>query len=247
MEVAERKEKSSMKIEWIELKERDFSRLLYTNPVVFLSTCGQEGQKNVMVLSWLTATNNKGGFVFSINKRRHTVSLLSKERNFVLSVPTAEMEEIVLEVGKTSGQFGSKFKSSSDEDQHTDLTVGKTERAEVSDERKFPLSKRQKKKLRRLNPEVDGLKAVSLYSSDEMRSSSYLFAIEGTVAYLQCKLHSMEETKIDDEHYLVSAEVTRASVNSSYWYPEKCIFRPQEGMPPYLTFFGSQTFGYVTS
>lgn len=33
-----------------------------------------------------------------------------------------------------------------------------------------------------------------------------------------------------------------------YWDNDKLLFRPQSSeVPPYLKFFGSQTFGYVTS
>ena len=107
---------------WIELTEsKQFSRLLYTNPVCLLccnsssndtgigsSSRGENtavisgteafnsdaaiespappkeqdqvkvsnSHNNVMVLSWLTATNNTGQFMFSIHRRRHTASLL---------------------------------------------------------------------------------------------------------------------------------------------------------------------------
>ena len=88
--------------------KKSFSRILYTNPVCFLSAVSndvwaatptsQKGQssatsvtmkKNVMVLSWITATNNFGRFVFSINRRRFTSkAITSKPSNFefVLSV-----------------------------------------------------------------------------------------------------------------------------------------------------------------
>jgi flavin reductase (DIM6/NTAB) family NADH-FMN oxidoreductase RutF len=78
---------------WLELTlPKQFSRLLYTNPVCFLSTCSRDHGQNVMVVSWLTAINNEGRLVMSLCRRRHTVSmLLSKEfietTTFVLSVP----------------------------------------------------------------------------------------------------------------------------------------------------------------
>lgn len=64
---------------------KSFSRLLYPNPVCFLcvshrdhdsATSQNEEGDNVMVVSWLSATNNKGKFVMSLNKRRHTAQLL---------------------------------------------------------------------------------------------------------------------------------------------------------------------------
>jgi len=53
---------------------------------------------------------------------------------------------------------------------------------------------------------------------------------------------------IDHEHLLVMAEVIDAYVHPSYWDVNKLLFRPlSTDVPPYLTFFGSQTFGYVMS
>ena len=122
--------------EWIDLKEpKQFCRLLYTNPVCFLSTIATtEQQRNVMVLSWLTATNNEGRFMFSLNRRRHTASHVRRE-----------------------------------------------------------------------------------------------------------------EAVIDDDHYLILGEVTRAFVHCSCWDAAKNFFRPDDQSPPYLTFLGSQTFGYVVA
>jgi type II secretory pathway pseudopilin PulG len=82
--------------------------------------------KNVMVVSWLTATNNNGKFVMSINKRRRTaqnlvqmtadsatsnsaLTIAPPSKLFTLCVPTAGMEELVLAVGGISGRVGCKF------------------------------------------------------------------------------------------------------------------------------------------
>ena len=53
------------------------------------------------------------------------------------------------------------------------------------------------------------------------------------------------------EHVLIWAQVEAAFVHTNYWDGQKKLFRPQQEqqhaviVPPYLTFFGSQTFGYV--
>jgi len=53
---------------------------------------------------------------------------------------------------------------------------------------------------------------------------------------------------IDDNHLLVIAEIADASVHPSYWDRNKLLFSPlSNDVLPYLTFFGSLTFGYVTS
>jgi hypothetical protein len=57
-----------------------------------------------------------------------------------------------------------------------------------------------------------------------------------------------KNTIIDDEHYLISATVVDAYCRREYWDDKKCVFRPQDdSTKPYLTFLGSQTFGYVTT
>ena len=116
---------------WIHLTERkQFSRLLYANPVCFLCTNGPtheveaaaDGgsvirplQPNVMVVTWLTATNNHGQFLMSINRHRHTATFFesaattSHDEHFTLCVPVKGMEELVKNVGGTSGRFGNKF------------------------------------------------------------------------------------------------------------------------------------------
>ena len=117
---------------------------------------------------------------------------------------------------------------------------------------------------------------VPLGSDDEdaLRESD-LFAIKGTVAHLRCRVYALlgpqfsdnldatnkkkessantsTQPTIDDDHFLIMAEVLDAYVNSSYWDSTKLLFRPmttktegEQTVPPYLTFFGSQTLGYV--
>ena len=224
---------------WIELNEpKHLSRLLYANPVCFLSICTPEC-RNVMVLSWMTATNNEGRFVFSINRRRHTASLLIPEAVFVLSVPVKGMEQLVRDVGGTSGRWGSKFC-----EDHLGSAGGDSLRSQHDQSQ---LSKRQFKKQKQRLLGVAGLSAVSCGMRQE--GDSNYFAVDGTVAHLQCRVNCMinENTLVDDDHFLVSGEISRAFVHASYWDSTKKLFRPIDQSPPYLTFFGSQTFGYVVT
>jgi flavin reductase (DIM6/NTAB) family NADH-FMN oxidoreductase RutF len=56
--------------EWVQLKDPKLrSRLLYSNPVCLLTT-KEEDKLNVMVISWLSCTDNHAGIMLSINKRR---------------------------------------------------------------------------------------------------------------------------------------------------------------------------------
>jgi len=126
---------------WVELSPGGhLSRLLYTNPVCFLGTTSAAQQKNVMVLSWLTATNNAGGFMFSICKRRYTASNLNENAFFTLSVPVRGMEELVRGVGSVSGRVGSKFP----QDHPPPPPPNKNNANAVGS---APQSKRQKKKI----------------------------------------------------------------------------------------------------
>jgi len=224
---------------WVELTEgKTLARLLYTNPVSFLTASSpqNQNQKNVMVLSWLTATNNDGQFMFSLNKRRHTASILHEGALFTLSIPVQGMEELVRNVGSVSGRFGSKFPS--DNIKHKASLSTKATGVEA------PKSKRQKKKLLRQGEGVPQLESVPIVDNQHHQ----LFAIRGTVARMVCRVNRILEGAIDSEHLLVLAVTHRALVRTDYWDQEKVLFRPMlADTAPYLTFFGSQTFGYVVS
>ena len=57
-----------------------------------------------------------------------------------------------------------------------------------------------------------------------------------------------EDDVIDETHLLVLADVVEAHVHPSYWDSDKMLFRPRSNdVAPYLTFFGSQTFGFVVA
>ena len=315
---------SSTSKKWIQLNDKkSFSRLLYTNPVCFLSstTAKQQGSKhkyqskskNVMVVSWLTPTNNNGRFVMSINKRRHTSAMLLSDDNnddnnnydsnnmkgFVLSVPVAGMEELVLNVGKISGKWGrSKFphdyyhhnirndsRSSGCDDEDNDDDVSGNNDSIHNDDNKdenqvMMNNKRVGTKMKSLESCKNGihsLVAVKLGTCDEeiisnnnndddYHGQDIDFAIKGTVAHLKCIIYDVpsfnnkeQQLLIDDEHNLIMAEVVEAYVRNDYWNQDKKQFCPQiqptlhcrsDGFycpPPYLTFFGSQTFGYVST
>ena len=304
--------------EWIHLQSgKEFSRLLYTNPVCFLATSSSQPPKsadndsdrqaastktndpqlphnnikrNVMVLSWLTASNNNGRFMFSIQKARYSAQLLTRRRvdetdessggssnkciyeagvEFSLSVPVKGMEEIVKDVGSISGRCCSKFQS------NATTSLVKEGCAKQPQDSYDNLSNRQRKKQKKENiirNGILGLVPVPLGSDDEVSlEESSLFAVKGTVAHMRCRVCALlgpnssdnhdDATKndssadtgqsvADEDHLLIMAEVVDAYVHSSYWDSTKLLFRPmsKEGgqtVPPYLTFFGSQTFGYV--
>ncbi len=243
-----------------------------------------------MVLSWLTATNNNGRFLFSIHKTRYTTQLLTRRRTldesdessksnyevgaeFSLSVPVKGMEEIVKDVGSISGRYCSKFQSVATTSLRKESFPWAEPQKDICDN----LSNRQRKKRKMdyiKNNGINDLIPVPLGSNDEASlEESDLFAIKGTVAHLRCRVYSLlgpelsdnldatnekesganasTQPTIDDDHLLIMAEVIDAYVHSSYWDSNKSLFRPtmtkegEQTVPPYLTFFGSQTFGYV--
>ena len=232
---------------WIHLQQgKELSRLLYPNPVCFL--CTYDGLKaNVMVISWLTATNNLGRFMMSLNKCRYTANFLSKpNQEFALCVPTAGMEDLVLAVGSTSAQFGTKFR---DYGHPPGQELEETAQIDDVNNTTKVLSKRQKKKQQQKEwaKGIPDLVKVSLggNSNSTHPLEGSVFCIQGTVAHLQCRTYSVMDEAIDDEHYLILGEVTNAYCREEYWDAAKKLFRPQQGARPYLTFFGSQTFGHV--
>jgi flavin reductase (DIM6/NTAB) family NADH-FMN oxidoreductase RutF len=242
--------------DWIRLSEgKQFSRLLYTNPVCFLCTYHNasaddaktttdapnendqdHSNRNVMVISWLTATDNYGKFMMSLNRRRHTATRMSHANTeFVLCVPVQGMEELVRNVGGVSGKWGSKFPNERDED-------------DVQPQEAFQkLGKRQQKRQQRFARGVPDLQIMPFGGNDKAITDLSLFAIQGTVAHLQCQVEKVLEHVIDEDHYLITAKVKNAYCQSDYWDANKNIFRPSQESKPYLSFFGSQTFGYVVT
>lgn len=88
----------------IQLAAPHLSRPLYANPVCFLATW-QPGtrRRNLMTVSWLTAIDNDGHFLLSMNQKRHSATLLMAHPYLVLSVACAGLETLLTRVGGCSG------------------------------------------------------------------------------------------------------------------------------------------------
>lgn len=86
------------------INQSQCSRVLYSNPVCLL--CTEDATKrNVMTVSWLTASDNLGHFLLSLNRGRHTAAHMAVPGSlFVLAVPTAAMRATVLQIGACSGR-----------------------------------------------------------------------------------------------------------------------------------------------
>lgn len=179
------------------------SRLLYPNPVCLLTSCDASNQRrNVMTISWLTCIDSKGTFFCSINKARHSVSILKSVKRFVLNVPVQGMEQLALGVGGCSGKTEDKFTKF-----------------------KIPICQ-------------PGWRPLS----DSVEDAN-LIAVASCVAHIECNIISMQEKC---GHFLTTCKMKRGWVRPNYWDKKKRNFIPQsDNVPPYFTFFGSQTFGYV--
>lgn len=193
----------------------------------------------------------------SLNRRRHTANVLSKaNQEFALCVPIAGMEDLILAVGSTSGKFGCKFIENHTEEKPNQST---DEPNILSSSSSQGMSKRQKKKKQHEDwaKGIPGLARVHIGESrafrenllgpfaSETQEEGFIFCIQGTIAHMRCRTYAVMEEAIDEEHYLVLGEVIDAFCHSDYWEASKKLFRPKPGAQPYLTFFGSQTFGRV--
>jgi flavin reductase (DIM6/NTAB) family NADH-FMN oxidoreductase RutF len=217
---------------WTKLTHgKELSRLLYPNPVCFLCT-GSGDTRNVMVLSWLTATNNEGKLLFSIHKHRHSTTLLLHQKHFLLSVPVHGMETLIRQVGSVSGASGSKFPDIVSKNHEPDFV---------------PHTRKQKKP--RFPQGIPGLRAISMSDIDaSYDTSDRLFGVEGCVAFIACQIYQILQNSpiIDEDHWLVVAEMKAAWVHPDYWCSARNRFLPaSDEVPSYLTFLGSQTFGQV--
>ena len=167
------------------------------------------------------------------------------------TVPIQGMEDLVLDVGRRSTKWGSKFS-----EYHEALATPATE-ANFKRNVNLPcpeslVNHAKKKRVKnnyRFSPSIPNLKAVPL-GNEGQNTKECLFAIDGTIACMKCRticvLEESDSNVVDDEHFLVAAEIFDAYINPNYWDDKMNQFRPlAKDIPPYLTFFGSQTFGYV--
>lgn len=270
----------------------------------------QPPKHNVMVISWLMPVtdkhDNSGGLILlSMNRRRHTASVLLNNsphnKSFGLSIPTSssssstvdgDMEEVLKNVGRTSGGWGrSKFPCDhQDVEEFTASSADTAINDDTTDRNNKAGSKNKKNKQARIEERLANNKknkharkqerfprgiphlrrtglgrhyCITVSTGQQQKDNNNtdnsddrnVFAIDGTVAHLQCQVLRMEEAPlIDDEHYLIVAKITRAFVQESYWNKndtskERIFFgapSPNANTIGYpLTFFGSARFGHV--
>jgi flavin reductase (DIM6/NTAB) family NADH-FMN oxidoreductase RutF len=185
------------------------TRLLYPNPVCLLTVYDIQSRPaaNVMTITWLTPIDNNGTFVCSINKKRHTVSILDVSSIFVLNIPSRDMEQQVLNIGSCSGRDIDKFQQL------------------------------------RLNVCCPGwLSSLTMVRDNNERTVvKYAIALSDCIAHTVCKVIQKQD---QGQHWLLVCKQQLSWCRRDYFDGKR--FRPNDpSLSPYLTFLGSQTFGYV--
>jgi len=222
------------------------SRVLYPNPVCFLTTEDEKGKHNVMTISWLTAANNAGGLVCVMNKARFSANALMATKKFTLSVATEQHKEALVKIGKVSGRSVSKL------DTLSGLKLGKAWDG-GSDASASSSKKGAGGVFANFNDDSSDDEEEGSAAGDNSKSGGdgadqtpgYPAPIKGTAAQLCCRVLSIGDAA-DPSHHLVVAQVMYARVANRYFDGKIFASRKLEGEPappPYLSFLGSQTFG----
>eukprot|EP01047_Picozoa_sp_COSAG01_P020048 COSAG01_NODE_1133_length_11566_cov_25.815819_8_plen_432_part_00 len=233
------------------------SRLMYPNPVCMLTTPhhSDTGCGNVMTISWLTPLNNFGLLLLSVNAKRHSATKLRACANFVLNVPAANMQDTVLAIGKKSGRDGDKIAS---------LAIRLCRPGWHQLEHSKPMEAAPPNPFAMLcvpqyvpyrpqcltlcpyvareddNEEDSGADTDAETGATESSvSPTGPIAIDTAVCHVTCSVESMEEV---EGHWLVRAQMDNGYVRRRYWNGKQ--FCARGGAPPFLTFLGSQRFGY---
>jgi flavin reductase (DIM6/NTAB) family NADH-FMN oxidoreductase RutF len=248
-------------LQYIRLSAESASRLLYPNPVCFLTTRAGVRGLNVMTLSWLCPANNYGGFVFVIHKTRFSASALSEECPFVLSVAHAGQSALLLDCGKMTGKSNNKFdgripglqtklaqrsvplnadrkvRSVAVSNQNAFAALDEdNESAEEEEEEQANATSRHRLEISSaLQQELDGAASAPERMPD---------AIKDTPAHMCCRVIRRSDAA-DAGHWLVVAQIEEAFVHPDYW-DDKVLEPRKEGLPPLLTFLGSQRFSAIS-
>lgn len=212
----------------VQLKDKQLmSRLLYSNPVCLLSTFlpaeagapAAVSNANVMVCSWLTCIDNRGGVFLSINEKRTSALAFSQPWRaggsdeewapvtFVLSVPTSDLEAVILRVGSCHGSSVDKFGT-----------------------------------IAGLSPCAPGW-AQGEAREGEQEADTRPPAVAECVAHIV--LVASSRPMVNSGHLHVFAEMKQAWVKAAYW-DGKCFAPKKVGVAPLVAFNGTKCFSAMT-
>jgi flavin reductase (DIM6/NTAB) family NADH-FMN oxidoreductase RutF len=225
---------------------------------------------NIMTLSWLTAIDNHGHFIFSMNANRHTASLL-------FSVPIQQTTTMASESESESDQRihlstnqlananedGSYFVLSVPVDGMQDLVL---KVGGISGRDCLPHGKIHHLGIKTCKPGLDPSKELSSTSTaidtpsliskpkvhplkNSLQTSSIptsLIAVQGTAAHLICQVL---DTRIDFGHVIATAVIVDAYADPNYWdgknFAPKSTASSTPPPPHILKFLGSKRFATV--
>ncbi len=86
-------------------------QILYPSRVVLVTSIDSEGMPNIITLAWTSILSSNPFMVgISIASKRHSHKLISESKEFVMNLPTIELEKQVVICGTKSGRNTDKFK-----------------------------------------------------------------------------------------------------------------------------------------
>lgn len=222
------------------------SRPLYPNPVCFLSTWAAAGgrRRNLMTISWLSPIDNDGRFFCSMNQRRHSARLLAANPVFALSVACAGLEPLLLRAGGCSGAragdkpaaLGVPLCRPGWAPLPAEEPAAADEAAESSavEEAGWPAEGEVELAAPAGQPSAE----AGQPSGEHDDALANAFAVAPCVAHVCARVLRVRGAH---GHYLLAAETLSAHVRAEYW-SGKTLERQREGLPPVLSFVGSQRF-----
>ena len=220
---------------YVDLTPQQASRLLYPNPVCFLTTITPKNTLNVMSLSWLAPANNYGGFVFVVHKTRYSAECLLQKGEFMLSVATSLQIDLLLKIGKVSGSSVDKYGGSIPDLQMQSCQSNKPAQNNTFSALENSSDSDSEEDDKGTESMIDKSSVLGLSSS-----TRDLIPIEGAAARIKCKVKQHFDAA-DAGHWLVIAQIEEARVHPNYW--DGKVFAPVSAtVPGLLSFLGSQKF-----
>jgi flavin reductase (DIM6/NTAB) family NADH-FMN oxidoreductase RutF len=236
------------------------SRPLYANPVCFLGTWQAGGcQRNLMTISWLTAIDNDGHFLCSMNQRRHSARNLASNPFLVLSVACAGLESLLCKVGGCSGRGVAdkpraldvplcqpgwrplQPNAAADADADLDAASAALSLEDDGGPHQASNAARPSSSHEEHPWPAEGLVELpAVTDADLERARMSAFAVAPGVAHVLARVTSVRGIH---GHFLLVCETIGAYARSEYW-SGKTLEPQHDGLPPILSFVGSQKFNH---
>jgi flavin reductase (DIM6/NTAB) family NADH-FMN oxidoreductase RutF len=110
------------------------SWMLSPRPTVLVTCMGKEGEPNIITLSWAMPTSLRPPMVaISVGAGRYSHDLIKESGEFVINIPTKDIESDTWICGTTSGRNVDKFKE-------TNLTTEKSKKVNAPSIKECPIN-----------------------------------------------------------------------------------------------------------